>query len=336
MQGDDDRCWYDGVTYAPAVLDIIKTGGSLDIAEQGQTSDTFTVALASAPSTSVTISLADYSSPAQVTLSTDTLNFTTGNWSVPQEVTVTAIDDIPAEFDLHNTIITLTASGDAGYDGYRSIVDVSIADNDIVPLIGTYVDANSSNTVADDDSTPWYATPDDYDGLWGEYTGHGAPAQDGTFFEAASTEYAPLLRTAITDLTEGDKYEIRAVFGASSADADLHISAGLCNDDLTTYKRGDWLSQVSSVVASGSDTLYQMQILLGTATVYADGSVYVYVDSDDTVAADCWYDGITYKYVGHTNCDEQNAPDLFSDINDDCVVNLGDFAELAAEWLEVY
>jgi hypothetical protein len=111
-------------------IDISESGSSTDVAEQGETSDTYTVVLSKLPTASVTVNIVDESSPDEVTLSPAVLIFTTGNWSELQTVTVTAIDDLVDEAATHQTTISNTASGDPDYNGLVENVTVNITDND--------------------------------------------------------------------------------------------------------------------------------------------------------------------------------------------------------------
>ncbi|MEX2488714.1 MAG: hypothetical protein WD356_04235, partial [Pseudomonadales bacterium] len=79
----------------------------------GEITDTFDVSLPFAPTDDVTVTLAlqDPANP-QVTLSTNTLTFTTGNWMNPQTVTVEAINDTDEENPGRNTIIYTLTSDD--------------------------------------------------------------------------------------------------------------------------------------------------------------------------------------------------------------------------------
>ena len=90
------------------------------------TSGTFTVVLDGAPGGPMSVALS--SNNADVTLSHDVLDFTTGNWHVPQTVTVSAAHDDDARDD--TAVITLDPSG-IGYDEVASAtVAVTVTDDD--------------------------------------------------------------------------------------------------------------------------------------------------------------------------------------------------------------
>ena len=113
------------ITDDDASVTVTETGGSTDVTEGGPT-DTYDVVLDKAPTGTVTVTV---SSDAQATTSAATLTFTTGNWSSPQTVTVTAIDDASLE-GMHTATITHSAAG-GGYDS-ASIANVvaNVTDDD--------------------------------------------------------------------------------------------------------------------------------------------------------------------------------------------------------------
>lgn len=119
---------------------VTQSGGTTAVTEGGAT-DSFTVVLTAQPASgSVTVTLAPSS---QVTLSTSTLTFTTGNWSSAQNVTVTAFNDNVAEGS-HSTNIGFSASGPA-YTGLSiTPLTVSITDNDTA---GTTISAAGVTTI---------------------------------------------------------------------------------------------------------------------------------------------------------------------------------------------
>lgn len=90
---------------------------------------TFTVVLNTLPSATVTIGISS-SDTTEGTVSTATLTFTTGNWSTPQTVTVTGVDDGAVDGNIAYTIDTAPAAGGdyAGIDA--SNVSVTNLDND--------------------------------------------------------------------------------------------------------------------------------------------------------------------------------------------------------------
>ena len=97
---------------APGVT-ISQSGGSTAVTEGGAT-DTYTVVLTGEPTANVTITPTPGS---QLTVSPPNLTFTISNWSTPQTVTVTAVNDAVAEGTHSGTITHAAASTDPGYSG---------------------------------------------------------------------------------------------------------------------------------------------------------------------------------------------------------------------------
>ncbi|MCW2950717.1 MAG: hypothetical protein JWN41_1730, partial [Thermoleophilia bacterium] len=127
-----------GVTVAPGST-------AINVNEAGATSAPYTVVLTSEPVSPVTVTLGV---PAgQVTVDQPTLTFTPGNWSSPQTINVTAVDDAVDETDPHPVTIThTTSSSDGKYAGLTVAGQrVDIADNDtshvtVTPVSGLSVD----------------------------------------------------------------------------------------------------------------------------------------------------------------------------------------------------
>ena len=124
---------YDGVSIPNVVGNVTDNDiASVTVTEGGAT-DTYTVVLDLEPYATVTISV---SPDADVSVETTTLTFTTGDWSAPQTVTVTAVDDAFVE-GAHTGTITHSASG-GSYDGVSiSNVVANITDNDVGGVIVT-------------------------------------------------------------------------------------------------------------------------------------------------------------------------------------------------------
>ncbi|WP_025772494.1 beta strand repeat-containing protein [Thioalkalivibrio sp. HK1] len=108
---------------------------SLDL-DEGDT-DTFTVKLDSQPSANTTINLARSSLTATaVGLSTSALAFTTSNWSTPQTITVTAIEDADA-LDSSGSINLTSSGGDYETANISSQITVDVEDNDSIEIVHT-------------------------------------------------------------------------------------------------------------------------------------------------------------------------------------------------------
>ncbi|HEX6658223.1 MAG TPA: Ig-like domain-containing protein [Ilumatobacter sp.] len=105
--------------------DVIVSAAAGTVAEQGETSTTYTVVLATEPTASVTISA---TADGQLTVDSGApMTFTSSNWNQPQTITVSAVDDLTAEAASHiGTVTHAATSGDANYDGI-AVADASIS-----------------------------------------------------------------------------------------------------------------------------------------------------------------------------------------------------------------
>jgi hypothetical protein len=112
-----------------AGISIEESGGTTDATEGGAT-DTYTVVLHSEPTNQVTVDLTP--DDIQVSVSSSSLYFDSTNWSVPQTITVTAVNDVIAEAPLISSITHNVTSADFLYDNMAlANVDVNVTDNDI-------------------------------------------------------------------------------------------------------------------------------------------------------------------------------------------------------------
>lgn len=109
-----------GIVVAPTTgLTTTETGGTAS----------FTIRLAAAPTSSVTIALTS-SDTGEGTVSPVSVTFTTINWNAPQTVVVTGIDDAVGDGSIDYTIITAPAvSMDDRYSGMNAS-DVSVRNTD--------------------------------------------------------------------------------------------------------------------------------------------------------------------------------------------------------------
>jgi len=112
------------------IIGIALNKTSLNTSENGGTA-VFTIQLNSAPTANVTIPLSS-NDVSEGTVSPANLTFTTVNWSSPQTVTVTAVNDTLIDGDITYSIVTGAAvSGDTNYSGLNG-ADVTVVnfDND--------------------------------------------------------------------------------------------------------------------------------------------------------------------------------------------------------------
>jgi hypothetical protein len=111
------------------VAGVIIDPTTLTLAEGDNVGVAYTAKLTLPPTQDVTIHIGVDS---QVAVSPASLTFTSANWSTPQSVTVTAVDDFVDEDDLHLGIVSHTStSTDLNFDGLLiSNVTATITDND--------------------------------------------------------------------------------------------------------------------------------------------------------------------------------------------------------------
>jgi subtilisin-like proprotein convertase family protein/subtilisin family serine protease len=116
---------------------LVTPTAGLVTTEAGGTA-TFTVVLSSAPSADVVVGLSS-SDTTEGTVSPMGLTFTPSNWSTPQTVTVTGVDDAVDDGDVGYSIVTAAAtSADPGYNGMNPAdVAVSNTDNDTAGVVIT-------------------------------------------------------------------------------------------------------------------------------------------------------------------------------------------------------
>ena len=122
------------------------------VTTEAATTDSFTIVLNSAPTDNVTIGLSS-SDTTEGTVSPSTVTFTTSDWSTPQTVTATGVNDDVADGNVAYTIITAPAtSTDTAYNGFNAL-DVAAVnlDNDTAgvvfsPASGLVVDESGTTT----------------------------------------------------------------------------------------------------------------------------------------------------------------------------------------------
>ena len=142
-------------------------------------------------------------------------------------------------------------------------------------VIGTYVEAEPTNTAR---ALPpsWYTTADSsYDSLWqidqGATSTHPSyevwNEHDAVVAYQALEPDTPMISTTIDGLTPGSSYDIRLVFGSHTA-LNHSILGGLASDSLAVY------DLTNSDVAEAGTFFYEegymdlRQVLLGTATLH--------------------------------------------------------------------
>ncbi len=273
---------------------ITETDGNTQIGEDGLTTDTYSFVLRQPPLDEVTVDLSiDPSTEFQCEFfgAIQSLTFTTGNWDIPQTVTVQAINDETAEAAIHDCIIVHSfSSNDTNYSSPSlpaKNLTVGVVDDDKAEIIvdttwpepfeiyesgGTMdfivrlateptnfsdVTVNLS-TSSSECSVPSSVTISNFDWLFGKF----------------------VTVTAIDDfITDGDKICIVKTANSTSNDP---MYAGIDPDDLTLTILDDDIPQVyvskASTVAVTEGDIFNYELGLYTNPT---GNVVISVISTD-------------------------------------------------------
>ena len=124
-------------SFPVVVADGGVTGASLIFSPTSVTvtegeSTTYTVRLSAQPRGNVLVAIASATLGDQLTATPAALSFTTGNWNVPQTVTVSAGQDTNG--DDETRMVGHVAQG-GGYDGVQGTLSVTVKDNDVASLV---------------------------------------------------------------------------------------------------------------------------------------------------------------------------------------------------------
>jgi len=203
-----------GVTVTPTSIGTTEVGGT----------GAFSLVLTSQPLANVTISFTGVNS-AEGSIDKTSVTFTSSNWSVPQTVTLTGIDDAIADGNVSYTIVTTATSSYGLYNGI-SVADVTVtnADNDVA---GITVSPTSLTTNEGGSNTFTIAL-------------NTQPTSDVT------------INITSTDLTEGTVNPSSVTFTNSNWSTKTITVTGV-NDDVDD---GDITYTVQTSTASSSDSNY--------------------------------------------------------------------------------
>ncbi len=134
----DDLGSYGSEPPDTAGVTIVQSGGSTEVNEQGETTDTYTIALNTAPTGAVEVAV---TADAETQISADGVNFfdaVTLNLTdtTPQTITVRAVNDLDAEGSPHTGVIThsITNSADPAYSNALTPIpnlNVNVIDNEV-------------------------------------------------------------------------------------------------------------------------------------------------------------------------------------------------------------
>ncbi len=139
--GSDGGIIIDNVSvFVTNTIFFSETAGNTKVYESGETTDSISIWLSSAPTGPVTVSLSELTDPNQVTLDKVSLTFDSSNYDIPQTVTITAIDDTSEETYTHTAIIAFTtSSSDPDYNDLEiDDLTVTVVDNETEPNFPVY------------------------------------------------------------------------------------------------------------------------------------------------------------------------------------------------------
>jgi len=125
-----------------AGVTITQSGGSTDVNEAGETTDTYTIALNTEPTGAVNIAIA---ADEETQISSDGVNFFNSvtlslSNTNPQTITVRAVDDANVEGSPHTGVIShsITSSDDPAYSNTSTPianVNINVTDNDVALML---------------------------------------------------------------------------------------------------------------------------------------------------------------------------------------------------------
>jgi hypothetical protein len=134
-----DVAFAPGTTQPPgAGVTVAQSGGSTTVTEGGANDD-LTVALNSPPTSNVTVTASGnadirVASGGGAAAASTALTFTAQNWSTPQTIAVSAVDDTLVEGPETASLTFATSSTDAAYNALSvPPVSVAVTDNDAAP-----------------------------------------------------------------------------------------------------------------------------------------------------------------------------------------------------------
>jgi hypothetical protein len=218
---------------------------------------TFTVVLDGTPSADVTIGLTS-SDTTEGTVSPSSLTFTTGNWSTPQTVTITGVNDDVDDGNVAYSIVTAAAtSSDGSYNNLNaSDVSVTNTDNDTAAVTVSAISDNTTETGGTGTFTVVLATQPTADVLIGvssNDTSEGTVSPSSLTF--TSVNWATPQTVTVTgvddDLDDGDVAYSIVTAAASSSDGNYNT---LNPADISVTNTDNDNSGVTVSTISGSTT----------------------------------------------------------------------------------
>ncbi len=292
---DDDTA---GLTLTPTALAVTE-----------DMSKTYTIALATEPSANVTVTVTAGAGDVTVNKAggmagnSQTLTFTTGNWSTAQTVTVIAGED---DDSVNDTVTLMHEAASGGYDSVSADLTVTVTDNDRPGVTITQTGTPPATVVTEASGT---TNTDTYTVVLVTQPAHAvtvtvtAPsglrvdtdlvtngAQNTLTFTTGNWSTAKTVTvTAVDDqVDQGTDRTLTITHAASSTDTDYHGDAIAIADVEVTVTDNDTagltLTPASLTVAEGASGSYTVALTSQptapvTVTIAEDGDVTVDTDS---------------------------------------------------------
>jgi hypothetical protein len=243
-----------------AGVSVTESGGSSAVTEAGAT-DSLSVVLTTEPNADVTVSL---TANSQLTLSSSSLVFTAANWATPQNITVSAVDDLRAEGSHNGTISMSVSSSDSYYQALSlSSLTVAITDNDSAGV--SLTQSSSSTSVSEAGTTDSYSIV-----LTSEPTsnvvvtvnpgaGVTVDASSLTFTAANWNQAQTVTVSAVNDSVVEGIHTATITHSAASADSNYNalsinsLSVSITDDDSEDEGDNGGGSSVTLTVNAGAD-----------------------------------------------------------------------------------
>ena len=308
-----------------AGITIVETGGSTNVTEGGVT-DTYTVALTSEPLAGVEITITPNS---QVTVSSTSLTFTSGNWDTAQTVTVTAVDDAVDEDNLDDALYHTSSSNDQNYKGIIRGLAFTVDDNDSAGI--TIVETGGSTNVTEGGVTDTYTvalTSEPLAGVEITITPNSQVTVSSTSltFTSGNWDTAQTVTvTAVDDAVDEDNHIGSITHSSWSTDTDyrdltigdVNVSITDNNDIDNDGMPNDWENQYNLNPNDNSDAGSDNdEDGLTNLQEYTNGTKPNDTDSDDDLMPDGWE--ITYNLDPAVN-------DATADADNDGISNLEEY-----------
>ena len=268
-------------------LTLTPTSGT--VTEGANTPKTYTVTLATQPTSNVTVSVTSGDTDA-ATVSPSALTFTTGDYNTAQTVTVSAVDDADGE----NESVTIgNAASGGGYNGKSADYSATVTDDDTKGLTLT----PSSGTVTEGGSAVKYTvtlatapTSNVTVSVTSGDTDIATVSPSKLTFSTSNYNTAQTVTVSAANDSDGKDESVtigNAASGGGYNGKSADYSASVIDDD-----RGVTVSPSSVTVTEGSNTTVKYTVKLAAEP---SASVTVTVVSDDTDAATVSPSALTFS-----------------------------------------